>query len=195
MAEGQEPAAPEQPQAPGPGQGGRGDQPRPGDPKTAQGFINEDGRLHTWCKEGKKKKVEEFIRTCKDLPLRLAYRRGVFGYTPLHEAVSNGHSEILKVLLRHDGDVNSRANSGYTPLHLAASSGHVDCVRVLLDNAADIANTDEYGKTPIQTAELSSKHGVVKVLRSAGEYAYMFFTFTVIKSHIYNINAVQMSIT
>lgn len=173
MAEGQGPAAPvgEQPQGQGPGQGGR-----PGDPKTAQGFINEDGRLHTWCKEGKKKKVEEFIRTCKDLPLRLAYRRGVFGYTPLHEAVSNGHSEILKVLLRHDGDVNSRANSGYTPLHLAASSGHVDCVRVLLENAADIANTDEYGKTPIQTAELSSKHGVVKVLRSAGECVYMLFT-------------------
>ena len=167
MAEGQG-QAPGQP----PGQAGRDQQPGAGtiDPqRAAQGFINEDGRLHTWCKEGKKKKVEEFIRTCKDLPLRLAYRRGVFGYTPLHEAVSNGHSEVLKVLLRHNGDVNSRANSGYTPLHLAASSGHVDCVRVLLDNEANIANTDEYGKTPIQTAELSSKHGVVKVLRSAGK--------------------------
>lgn len=155
------------------GQGlGQPGQQRPdqrGDLRGAQGFINEDGRLHAWCKEGKFKKIEEFIRTCKDLPLRLAYRRGVFGYTPLHEAVSNGHWKVLELLLKHDGDVNCRANSGYTPLHLAASSGHVDCVRVLLANEADIANVDEYGKTPIQTAELSSKHGVVKVLRSAGE--------------------------
>ena len=175
MAQGQG-AVPGQAGVPGQPQVGR-DQRGGGvvDPaRAAQGFINEDGRLHTWCKEGKIKKVREFIDTCKDLPLRLAYRRGVFGYTPLHEAVSNGHSDILKLLLRYNGDVNSRANSGYTPLHLAASSGHTNCVRVLLDNGADIANTDEYGKTPIQTAELSSKHGVVKVLKSAGEYYLLF---------------------
>ena len=48
----------------------------------------------------------------------------------------------------------------------------MNCVRVLLDNGADIASTDEYGKTPMQTAELSSKHGALKVLRSAGESIY-----------------------
>ena len=128
-----------------------------------------DGRLHSWCKEGKIKKVREYIDTCKDLPLRLAYRRGMFGYTPLHQAVSSGHSNILQLLLRYGGDVNSRSNTGYTLLHLAASSGNVNCVRVLLNNGADIASTDEYGKTPIQAAELSGKHGALKVLRSAGE--------------------------
>ena len=168
-----------QEQVPAPGEapghfGQLGRDQRGGDPRDdysppAQGFINEDGRLHTWCKEGKRQKVEQFIRTCKDLPLRLAYRRGVFGYSPLHEAVSNGHADILMVLLRHNADVNCRANSGYTPLHLAASSGHVNCVRVLLDNGADITIMNEYGKTATQTAELSSKHGVLKLLRSAGE--------------------------
>ena len=154
----------------GPGQAGR-DQRGADRARAAQGFINKDGDLHNWCREGKIKRVREFIDTCKDLHLRLAYRQGIFGYTPLHEAVSNGHLDILKLLLRKQADVNSRANSGYTPLHLAASLGHVNCVRVLLDNGADIANTDEYGKTPIQTAELSSKHEVVKVLRSAGKCA------------------------
>lgn len=91
-------------------------------------------------------------------------------YTPLHEAVSNGHTQILQLLLRHDGDVNSRANNGCTLLHLAASSGHVNCVRVLLDKGADMANKDGYGRTPIQIAELNSRHGgVIKVLKSAGE--------------------------
>ena len=136
----------------------------------------EDGKLHALCKDGKYGRIEEFIGNYQaDLPSKLAYRRGVFGYTPIHEAVSSGHSEVLKLLLKHEGDPNCRANSGYTPLHLAASSGHVDCVRVLLENNANISNTDEYGKTPIQTAELSSKHGVMKVLRSAGECFPTFY--------------------
>ena len=138
--------------------------------QNTQVSVNEDGRLHTYCRGGKFKKVEGFIRTCSDLPLRLAYRRGVFGYTPIHEAASYGHSNVLELLLQHGGDPNCRANCGYTPLHVASSSGHVDCVRVLLANDADIICRDEYGKTPMQTAELSSKHGVLKVLRSAGKY-------------------------
>lgn len=105
--------------------------------RIAQGLTTEDNRLHTFCKEGNYKKVEAYIQNfMHDLPLRLAYRRGVFGYTPVHEAVSNGHSKVLELLLQHKGDPNCRANSGYTPLHLAASSGHVDCVRVLLANNA-----------------------------------------------------------
>ena len=141
-----------------------------GHAKQSRGSVSEDGHLHTLCKDGKYKNIEEFIQTYKvDLPAKLVYRRGVFGYTPIHEAVNSGHSEVLKLLLEHNGNPNCRANSGYTPLHLAASSGHVNCVRVLLENDADISNKDEYGKTPIQTAELSSKQGVMKVLRSAGE--------------------------
>lgn len=60
------------------GQAGR-DQQGVGHARASQGLINEDGRLHKWCKEGKIKKVREFIDTCKDLSLSLAYRRGVLG--------------------------------------------------------------------------------------------------------------------
>ena len=143
-----------------------------GQEQPARGSVSEreDGRLHALCKDGRYKKIEEFVQNYKaDLQAKLVYRRGVFGYTPIHEAVSSGHSKVLQLLLEHKGDPNCRANSGYTPLHLAASSGHVDCVRVLLANDANISNKDEYGKTPIQTAELSSKLGVMKVLKSAGE--------------------------
>lgn len=140
-------------------------------------FLHDDSKLHKLCQDGNYKKVTEFVNNITDpkaLEDRLANRKGVFGYTPLHEAVASGHHKVLDFLLGKagDGHVNCRANSGYTPLHLAASSGHGECVRVLLKHNADISVTDEYGKTPKQTAELSSKSSIVKILRSAGEWIY-----------------------
>jgi len=134
----------------------------------ARGGISKDSCLHTWCKDGKYKKIEEFISSCSDLPSRLEFRRGKSGYTPLHEAVSNGHDRVLQLLLNHGGDVNSCANKGRSLLHVAASAGRVNCIYMLLKANADISVTDEYGKTPKQTAESCHKHVVLKVLRSAG---------------------------
>lgn len=140
-------------------------------------FLHDDSKLHKLCQDGNYRKVTEFVSSVSDakaLEDRLANRKGVFGYTPLHEAVASGHHKVLDFLLGRagDGHVNCRANSGYTPLHLAASSGHGECVRVLLRHNADISVTDEYGKTPKQTAELSSKNSIVLILRSAGEHEY-----------------------
>ena len=134
------------------------------------GFLQDDSRLHKLCQDGSLKRVTEFVESLdtKTLEEKLANRKGVFGYTPLHEAVASGHAKVLDFLLKKAGDVNCRANSGYTPLHLAASSGHAECVRVLLNNKADISMVDEYGKTPKQTAELSSKNSIVRLLRSEG---------------------------
>ena len=138
------------------------------------GIVNDDWRLHKLCKEGKLKLVQEYV--CKlDKPLlevKLENRKGAIGYTPLHEATTNGHFPVLDYLLQQGGTVNSRANSGYTLLHLAASSGHVDCVKVLLKHNADITMTDAFGKTPKQTAELSSKGSIVRLLRSEGMPPY-----------------------
>ena len=137
---------------------------------------SDDSRLHKLCQDGNEEKVVEFVGHISDrktLEDRLANKKGVFGYTPLHEAVASGHHGVLNFLLEKAGDahVNCRANSGYTPLHLAASSGHAECVRVLLRHNADISVVDEYGKTPKQTAELSSKISIVRILRSEGEFS------------------------
>ena len=121
--------------------------------------------------------MKEFVRRLNDqtLAAKLANRKGVFGYTPLHEAVASGKADVLNYLLTatRDAHVNCKANSGYTPLHLAASSGHWDCVKTLLDHSADISIADEYGKTPKQTAELSSKTSIVKLLICEGVYVCM----------------------
>lgn len=137
------------------------------------GFLHDDAKLHKLCHEGNLNKVRDFVQRLDDQTLaeKLANRKGVFGYTPLHEAVASGKADVLDYLLKRtkDAHVNCRANSGYTPLHLAASSGHWDCVKTLLDHTADISIADEYGKTPKQTAELSSKASIVRLLICEGK--------------------------
>ena len=140
---------------------------------TGARFLADDSRLHKLCQDGSLKKVKSYVEqlgSSSALADKLANRKGVFGYTPLHEAVASGNHQVLDFLLvtTSSAHVNCRANSGYTPLHLAASSGHGQCVRVLLKNGSDISITDEYGKTPKQTAELSSKSSIVRLLRSEG---------------------------
>lgn len=134
------------------------------------GIIQDDARLHRFCHDGRMTKIKEYLENVppENVDDRLNNRRGVFGYTPLHEAVSGGHDQVLDYLLGLGGDVNCRANSGYTPLHLAASAGHINCVKTLLKHDANIILQDDYGKTPKQTAGLSSKNNIVKLLRSEG---------------------------
>ena len=124
------------------------------------------GLLNIWCQKGRYDKVKEFIQTCSDLSSSMTYRQGMFGYMPIHEAVSYGHFKVLELLLENGGNPNCRNNSGSTPLHMAASCGYIDCVRVLLAKNANIMSTDDFGKTPIQRAK---KDGVIKLLRTAGE--------------------------
>ena len=136
-------------------------------------FLHDDPNLHKLCRDGNLKKIKEYVEKLDKPQLveKLANRKGVFGYTPLHEAVASGRTDVLDYLLEkiNNAHVNCRANSGYTPLHLAASSGHRQCVKKLLEHSADIFITDEYGKTPKQSAELSSKTSIVRLLKSEGE--------------------------
>jgi leucine-rich repeat kinase 1/leucine-rich repeat kinase 2 len=134
--------------------------------------MQDDASLHKFCHNGKLDKIKSYIEAIESNELlqdRLNNRRGVFGYTPLHEAVSGNKAKVVPYLVGQGANVNARANSGYTPLHLAASAGHIDCVKILLESQADISLKDDYGKTPKQTAGLSSKSNIVRLLRSEGK--------------------------
>ena len=43
------------------------------------------------------------------------------GWTPLHSAVSAGHTDIVQALISGGADVNAANSSGQTPLHYAVS--------------------------------------------------------------------------
>ena len=62
----------------------------------------EDTRLHRLCHDGTVEEVKSFaeqLGTVDAFADRLAGRKGVFGYTPLHEAVAGGNHEVLDYLL------------------------------------------------------------------------------------------------
>ncbi|XP_031422453.1 ankyrin repeat and SAM domain-containing protein 1A isoform X3 [Clupea harengus] len=54
------------------------------------------------------------------------------GYTPLHHAALNGHSEVVELLLRNEALTNMADNKGCYPLHLAAWKGDQRIVRLLI---------------------------------------------------------------
>ena len=95
--------------------------------------------------------------------------RGMKGdCTPLMEAASSGHLEIVKLLISHCADVNSQSSSGNTPLMYACASGHSEIVRVLLEANANVEDHNENGHTPLMEAASAGHVEVAKILLEYG---------------------------
>lgn len=69
--------------------------------------------------------------------------------TPLMEAASAGHVDIVRLLIAHHADVNAVSGSGNTPLMYACAGGHEECVRALLESGANVEDHNENGHTPL----------------------------------------------
>jgi len=67
--------------------------------------------------------------------------------TPLHAAVSRGHSRTTSVLTSFGANVNALDSENMTPLHYAAKSGHFKCAKTLLTAGADKQLIDNAGNT------------------------------------------------
>jgi len=59
------------------------------------------------------------------------------GYTPLHEACTQGWLEIARILLQFGANHSEAAQSGIRPLHGAIENDHEEVVRLLLSYGAD----------------------------------------------------------
>ena len=95
--------------------------------------------------------------------------RGMKGdCTPLMEAASAGHTEIVKLLLSHNAEVNAQSSSGNTPLMYACAGGHEDVVQMLLEAHANVEDHNENGHTPLMEAASAGHVGVAKILLKNG---------------------------
>lgn len=94
--------------------------------------------------------------------------------TPLMEAASAGHVEIIKLLISHNADVNAQSSTGNTPLMYACAAGHVDAVKELLAAGANIEDHNENGHTPLMEAASAGHVEVAKVSFSFRSHAPIF---------------------
>ena len=86
------------------------------------------------------------------------------GPTVLHRAVRTGNSKVVRLLLDHKADCNSRDNSGLTPLLCATIGGHEEVLELLLSHGADIKHVDNSGQSALHWAVLHNRHRILKRL-------------------------------
>jgi ankyrin repeat protein len=75
------------------------------------------------------------------------------GWTPLHYAATNGHDDVVKVLLDHSAYIDAGSPNGTTPLMMAARGGHLSTVKLLLDEGADLRVKNQIGLTAVDFAK------------------------------------------
>ncbi|CAG5121213.1 unnamed protein product [Candidula unifasciata] len=95
--------------------------------------------------------------------------RGIKGdCTPLMEAASGGHVDIVRLLLLHHADINAQSSAGNTPLHYGACGGFKDVVLELVMNGANVEIHNENGHTPLMEAASAGHVEVAKILLEHG---------------------------
>uniref|UniRef100_A0AAR2LUP7 Ankyrin repeat and sterile alpha motif domain containing 1A n=1 Tax=Pygocentrus nattereri TaxID=42514 RepID=A0AAR2LUP7_PYGNA len=89
------------------------------------------------------------------------------GYTPLHHAALNGHSEVVELLLRNEASTNVADSKGCYPLHLAAWKGDQRIVRLLVHQGPSHPKLNEQNndnETPLHCAAQYGHSEVVRLL-------------------------------
>jgi ankyrin repeat protein len=76
------------------------------------------------------------------------------GRTALHEAVVQGHKDVVEILLQQNANVDMQDRNGRTALHEAVVQGHKDVAEILLQRNADINLRDSDETTALQLAVL-----------------------------------------
>ena len=87
------------------------------------------------------------------------------GGTALHEAAAGGHSEVVKLLLQHNAEIDSKlTESATTPLHLASERGHTRVLELLIDAGASLTAADTYSFQPLHLAARAGQKDCVEAL-------------------------------
>lgn len=75
------------------------------------------------------------------------------GWAPLHYAASNGHDDIVQLLVDNSAYVDAASPNGTTPLMMAARGNYVSTMKLLLDAGADPRLKNQIGFTALGFAE------------------------------------------
>jgi ankyrin repeat protein len=90
------------------------------------------------------------------------------GQMLIHQAVMDGHGEMVEMLTSLGCPVDSRDLDGWTPLHWAAFNGDSQMAALLLEKGADVLSADQAGQTPLHLACMEDKPETAAVLLANG---------------------------
>lgn len=89
------------------------------------------------------------------------------GWTPLHYAATNGHLEVMELLLDNYAYIDAASPNGTTPLMMAAHYGTAEAVKLLLEAGADPKLKNEQGLTAIDFAYSANHADVADMIAQA----------------------------
>lgn len=116
-------------------------------------------KLHVTSCQGEKTLVEQIVENTMDLSEINQQDRN--GNTPLIWASSEGHYEVVQILVENGASLNVQNFKGETALFLAASRGLVNICRYLLENGADPNLGNMESVTP---GHIAAVHGHTEIL-------------------------------
>jgi ankyrin repeat protein len=92
------------------------------------------------------------------------------GETPIVVATRKGHPDIVRLLIKHGADMETRNLKGldWNALDKAASIGEVDVLHVLLDHHANVNVQDRKNYTPLHCAAMYGQPAAAQVLLERG---------------------------
>lgn len=90
------------------------------------------------------------------------------GATPLHTAATEGHADIVKLLIENGMHPGLADWFGTTALHLASGRGHTEVVEILLSKGADPNVKNNQSGTPLHLAADGGHLEVARILIKAG---------------------------
>lgn len=83
-----------------------------------------------------------------------------FKVYPLHSATAGNYTQIARMLIENNAQINVKQQAGATALHSAAQNGNIDLLITLLEYGADVNIRMEGGKLP---ADLAREKGFYEI--------------------------------
>lgn len=139
--------------------------------------------LHYACSAGRPRNVDILLKKAKEASSKqgdlFKNKWGAGGvdrpsrssYCPVHIAVTYNHADVLKILIKHQVDVNKTLSAGknrLTPLMIAAAKGEMEICKILLQHHAHVEQLDKLKRSALIHAVMNGNTHVASHLLHLG---------------------------